>query len=72
MRAQGEAVLARLIPAAEAGRRLALSCAMAASLAKGDQAHARELWKAHAPLLSEATRKSFLIRLLVAHAEGRP
>jgi len=72
MRAEGEALLERLPPAAEAGRRIALSAAVTGHLMKGTKEEARALWKQHAPLLLPATRQTFQMRLLEGHLAGRP
>jgi spermidine synthase len=72
MRRQGEAVLAGLPAAAEAGRRVALTAAITGHLAAGGAANeARALWDAQAPMLAPATLRSFPIRLLHAHLVGR-
>ena len=72
MRRQGEAVLARLPPGAEGGRRVALMAAITGHLAGGTAREARALWDAQAPMLSPATLGSFPIRLLHAHLVSRP
>ena len=72
MRTEGEAVLERLPPAAEAGRRIALSAAVTGHLMKGTKDEARALWNQHVRLLLPATRQTFQVRLLEGHLAGRP